>query len=286
VKLDEELRVAFTREAEGRTAPPPDLVGVIIGGRARRRRRTVARLGAVAAASVLVGSAAYGVMQADLSGPGTGIGPASTPRTPLDRTSLPLLDQGRRWLDPGPLRFWAGSDHSGRAIEVEVVVAGRLWESGDYAKLPDRAGSSYVGFGVYRPKALAAGTGCVDDPSTTDPGTTVDELAAKLVALPRSEVLLAPAPTKAFGYDALHLRLRVDSDCPLYYRVAQTHVGDRGITYPGSDGVAADVVIDFWVLDLDGTTIVVDQWRNVDAPAGIVDRATRTRESVTFVGRD
>ncbi len=45
----------------------------------------------------------------------------------------------------------------------------------------------------------------------------------------------------------------------------------------------ADVVIDFWVMDLGGTPVVVDQWRNVDAPREIVDRATRTRESITFV---
>ncbi len=31
---------------------------------------------------------------------------------------------------------------------------------------------------------------------------------------------------------------------------------------------------------------MIDQWRNVDAPGGIVDRATRTRESITFIVRD
>lgn len=282
MNLDEELRMAFTREAEGRTAPPPDLVGMISGGRARRRRRTAARFGALAAATVLVGSATYAVLQVDLSGPRSEQGPAGTPSPSIDSTSLPLADQGRRWLDPGPLRFWVGTDASGDAIEADVVVAGRQWESADFAKLGDRAGTSYVGFGVYRPRGLAAGTGCVDDASTS-PATTVDGLAGQLARLPRSEVLLAPAPTRAFGYDALHLRLRVDADCRLYYRVAAAQSGDRGITYPGVDNVVVDVVIDFWVVDLDGTPVVVDQWRNVDAPEGIVDRATRTRESVTLV---
>lgn len=283
MSLDEELRGALTREAEGRTAPPPDLVGMIRGGRVRRRRRTVARLGAVATATVLVGSAAYGALQVDLSGPRAEQGPASTPRPSIDPTSLPLADQGRRWLDPGPLRYWVGTDASGDAVEVDVVVAGRQWESADFAKLGDRARSSYVGFGVYQPRAVAAGTGCVDDPSTTTPAATVDELAGQLARLPRSEVLLAPAPTRAFGYDAVHLRLRVDTECRLYYRVAKARSGERGISYPGVDNVPVDVVIDFWVVDLGGTPVVVDQWRNIDAPEGIVDRATRTRESVTFV---
>ncbi len=104
MNLDEELRGVLTREAEGRTAPPPDVVGIISGGRTRRRRRTAARLGGMAAATVLVGSAVYGALQVDLSSARTEQGPASTPRPSIDPTSLPLADLGRRWLDTGPLR--------------------------------------------------------------------------------------------------------------------------------------------------------------------------------------
>jgi hypothetical protein len=279
MNLDEELRGALTREAEGRTAPPPDVVGMISGGRARRRRRTVARLAATAAAVVLVGAAGYGVTHADPLGLRTGPGPAGTPSPHDDEP--PGLEPGR------PYRMVVGMHADGAFIEAEVTVDSASWVEGDFARLGDRTGSSWVGFGVYEPHMLAAGSGCVDDPRKVSAGNTPEALAAQLAGLPRSEVLRAPTRTEAFGDTALHLRMRIDSDCGMdYYRVADTARGERGITYTDPGTVPADVVIDFWVLDLDGTPVIVDQWRDVSAPAGIVDQARRARESVTFVPRD
>ena len=76
--------------------------------------------------------------------------------------------------------------------------------------------------------------------------------------------------------------MRVDVRCPKWYRVADTARGERGLTYPGHHGVN-DVVIDFWVVDVDGTAVVVDEWHNIDASAELMGRATRLRESITFV---
>ena len=64
------------------------------------------------------------------------------------------------------------------------------------------------------------------------------------------------------------------------YRVAWAAKGWRGISY--SD-VPKEVVIDFWVVDLDGTPVVVDLWHQDDASAGLVDQATRARDSIIFV---
>ncbi len=55
---------------------------------------------------------------------------------------------------------------------------------------------------------------------------------------------------------------------------------------PGAGPNPESVVIDFWVLDIDGTPVVVDQWRDNDAPRELVDMARRARESITFVGGD
>ena len=274
MSLDEDLRVTLTREAEWRTAPPPDVVGMISGGRVRRRRRTAARLSGVAAATVLVGSAAVGVMQSGLSDPGTEPGPASTPGPVVEEP--PGLQAGQ------PYRMVVGSLRSGPLIKAEVTVDSDRWVEGDFARLGATAGRSWVGFGVYEPVRIPTGTGCVDDPRLVMFEETPDAVAGQLAGLPRSEVLQAPTRTEAYGRAAVHLRMRIDANCPTWYRVAETERGERGITYSplGTDQV--DVIIDFWVLDVGGTPVVVDQWRDVDAPPEIVDEARRARESVTI----
>ena len=45
------------------------------------------------------------------------------------------------------------------------------------------------GFGVYRPDALAAGSGCTGDDSMIEPATTPAALAQQLAALPGSTVV-------------------------------------------------------------------------------------------------
>ncbi|WP_107764973.1 hypothetical protein [Nocardioides terrigena] len=280
MNLDEELRGTLTREAERRTAPPPDIVGIISGGRVRRRRRTVVRLGAVAAATVLVGSAAYGVLTVELSAPGTDQGPAST----RDDSATPdLLPDNGVPLESGvTYRLPVGTDASGGAIEVDLAVEGMNWSVSGFPVV-HYAYATFAGFGAYMPSALADGTGCLRDRTTSDLGDTPQDLAKRLTELPRSTVLESPTATEVFGRAAVHLRLRVDVDCPNYYRVAQTPRGDRGITYSGAGPNPESVVIDFWVLDIDGTPVVVDQWRDNDAPRDLVDMARRARESITFV---
>ena len=85
---------------------------------------------------------------------------------------------------------------------------------------------------------------------------------------------------QAFGRDALHLRMRIDQQCHADegYIVAATPRGGRGITYGHNP-----VVIDFWVIDLDGSLVVVDSWHPDGASSRLVDRVDQTRKSITFV---
>lgn len=76
--------------------------------------------------------------------------------------------------------------------------------------------------------------------------------------------------------------MRIDTSCPApsYYSVARSMTGERGISFTEPP---ADVMIDFWVIDLDGTTVVVDLWHEVDAPQDLVDRATSALDSIAFL---
>ena len=126
---------------------------------------------------------------------------------------------------------------------------------------------------------LSAGTGCIEDNKlNTNVGDTPQTLAQQLAELPQSTVLQAPAPVRALGHDAIHLRLRINNNCGAgVYRVAETNLGTHGITY---DPVRP-VVIDFWVLD-QGVPVVVETWHEINSPSGLVDDIAHTKDSVTL----
>ncbi len=88
MSLDEELRSTFDLAAERCTAPPPDVVGLIHAGRARRRRRTLTRAAASVAASMAVGAATFGLVTSDLRVDGDVVSPPRpSPTTELDTPS-------------------------------------------------------------------------------------------------------------------------------------------------------------------------------------------------------
>ena len=76
MNVDRQLRSALGHEAEIQNVPAPDVDRLISGGRARQRRRTIARLFWVAiatAAALLVAAWVYGAAK---NGPGTTVEPA------------------------------------------------------------------------------------------------------------------------------------------------------------------------------------------------------------------
>ena len=143
------------------------------------------------------------------------------------------------------------------------------------------AGSIMAGVGVYQPRLLAGGTGCTGSWRGRAPGATPLEMARQLTRLPRSEVVQRPTVVRAFGHDALHLRLRINDHCPMdeYYRLAETSSGDRGISYADEPQV---VDIDLWVVDVDGTAVVVDMWHHTDTPSVLLETTKLTRTSIRF----
>ena len=262
MSLDDELRTTLGLEAELRTAPPPDVVGLIHGGRVRRRRRTLVRAGSVLAATVAIGVATFGLVTLDPRAEGDVV----TPPSPTLRADLETLsDDGRATLEPGSYRMFVGHDAAGaaggcrrdrRGTATGSTETSPSCRTGPARRTPASASTSR---GPWRRATGATPTRPYGPLAQTPAG-----LAAQLVELPRSTVLQGPARARVVGLGAVHLRLRIEVDCPTYYRVAHAAGGTRGITYTPVGLPVPDVVIDFWVLDVRGTVVVIDEWHNTE----------------------
>ena len=275
--LDEQLRAALDREAEMQQAPAPDVNRLISGGKVRRRRRSLVRFGVASVlAVVLVGG---GIFVAEQIATSTDPESAQPPSATMPRE---LFTENLN-LEPGTYRMVVGVDATGVEIVADLTFYGPDWISGpNPTVVADNGVHEYRargGVGVYPPEALAGGSGCSNE-ATKASASTSQALAEQLTQLPRSTVLQAPIPVQAFGHDALHLRLRIDQQCPAGqgYVVAAMPRGSRGITYGHNQ-----VVIDFWVMDLNGTPVVVDSWYPEGSSGDLVQRVDETRKSVTFV---
>jgi hypothetical protein len=276
MNLDQQLRAALGQEAERRIAPPPDMDGLIRRGRARRRRRNLARVGVAAAVAVLVAGGVYGGARITS---GTAVEPAQAPSTTAPQTYRAT----RTAIEPGTYRMFAGVDATGAVINADITFDAEGWQADDYPVLGDA--ESYGAVAVYQPLALAAGTGCATDKPNAKVDKTPQKLSQQLAHLPRSTVVQPPTRVHAFGHPAVYLRLRINQDCGAgVYRVAQTPRGGHGITYissPYSPGNA--VVIDFWVVQVGGVPVVVDAWHDTNASSHLVRQITRVRDSIALV---
>ena len=171
----------------------------------------------------------------------------------------------------------------GAPIAADLTFAGLGWSAGNFPLLGD--GESFGGVAVYQPSALAAASGCDDDLVTSNVEGSPSSLAQQLATLPGSTVLQPAKPTELLGRYAVHVQVRIPQTCPMpsYYRVAETPRGGRGITYDRPDGTLPPVVMDFWVMELEGRPIVVDTWHQQGASADLVRRIAQARDSITFV---
>ncbi len=279
MNLDEQLRAALSLEADMQNATRPDIDGLITGGRARRRRRNVVWAGGAALAVVLIGGGAYAVTQIDLSDAGSSP-TVSEPTSEATPSALPE-NAGSDYLEPGTYRVVVGADATGGRIEADLTLEGPGWSGGNFPTVVEAG--TYGGFGVYRPDALAVESGCDHDVSNGLVGETPQALVQQLAELPGSTVIQPVGTTQKLGFDAQHVRLRIPDDCPGDggYRVAETPRGSRGISYSSAP---TTVVMDFWVLDVDGVPIVVDTWHQNGASNAQVDRIDQTSDTISFVG--
>ena len=284
MSLDEELR-GGTRPGGGdaRDAPRPTWTALISGGgpagvaatwhgsvRVRRRGRA-RRL-----------AAAYGVAQVDPGRPrDRSAAPASTPspsRSEPATSRRPCRPGPDAALEPGTYRMLRGHRRRRRRDRGRPDRRrARHWESADFAGWSSEAATATAGVGVYQPDALAAGTGCSGDwydqrrdaATRGGPGAAAGRgsRGARSSRRRRRPRRSATTPSTCGCGSTTECR------APVLPRRRDARSGDRGITYPRGH-VPKEVVIDFWVVDLDGTPVVVDKWRNIDAPRELVDTAT------------
>ena len=278
MSLEEEMRTTLNREADARTVPAPDVAGLILRGRARRRRRNVVRLGVGVVATVLVGATAFGVVTLDRVPTGSSRrNRALSPGDPRD-----MVGGRSRDLAPGHVPDVRGAGLGWCADRCRRDRRRPHWLDGDFPIVSDQYGGTYAGFGAYQPEVLAAGTGCEDDVTTPVVGKTPDRLAQQLAGLPRSTVLQEPCTHGAVRPSrhppAAPHRRRLPGLLPRR-PLGRRHAGDHLLH---GRSAPVDVVIDFWVLDVGGEPLVIDQWHNVDAPPDLVDQAREARESITF----
>ncbi|QBR92333.1 hypothetical protein [Nocardioides euryhalodurans] len=282
MNLEEELCAVLRQEAEVRTTPTPDIEAMVEGGETRLRRRNTMRMGLAAAAVLLVGGGTYGATQLDNALPDTGVvnQPSETPEAAPPQ---PWADNDQAPAEAGTYRTDVGNTEAGVAIEADFTIDGEGWRASNYPVA--NTGQPFAGLGVYQPESV--GGGCRMAAGYKDAATAPQQLVQQLIHLPRSQVVQQPAPTEAFGRSAVHLQLRIDAGCAAddpAYLVADGPAGDRGISYfdespQGDEGM---VIIDFWVVDVDGTSVVVDRFHLEDAPDDLVAQSTRAVESITF----
>jgi hypothetical protein len=133
---------------------------------------------------------------------------------------------------------------------------------------------------------------CTDhDPLDSPVGPTVDELAAALGALPPFEVASPPSDVTAFGYRGKHLEIRVPDDMPweviagtplftdCYQGVLRTWI-DPQLSYAFYGYTAPGDTEEFWILDVEGTRVVIAALRSANASAEMLAEQQAILDSI------
>lgn len=133
---------------------------------------------------------------------------------------------------------------------------------------------------------------CTDQVALDPPiGPTVDDLATALAALPPFEVVSPPSDVTAYGYGGKHLEIMVPADqpweviagTPLFTDCAQgvlrTWIAPPlsfafyGYTAPGDTE-------EFWILDVEGTRVVIAALRSANASAELLAEQQEILDSI------
>lgn len=208
----------------------------------RDRRWRGPMIGIAAAVAVLLGGGIFLLTNDDM--------PVATPAP--NATELP-----RAFQPIAAGAYFADTDgNEETATRGTFVIEGSGWESLEAGawKVGSEGGddASYVSlFVVEVDRVWEAPCGAENTPSP--PGTTAEALGDQFAAMPEFTTLEGLAPVSAFGHDGYHLVLEVPAGCN-----TDTKNVWSGGAWGGRYYQAEGQVVEYWFLDVEGTTVMVE----------------------------
>jgi hypothetical protein len=286
MSLDDQLRAVLHEEAGLRTAMPPDVQGLISGGRARRRRRNALWAGGSVLAAVIAAGGGYGVAQLDDDDAGSVSQiahqptPQPLPDTPLPDTPVPAA------LAPGT---YVVSGHGGEVVAPYTITVPAGWKAQhgvDVGKNGDQPGAIGIEPFVLDQIRLTDDT-CHGEETLGTPQTSIAGLVAGLRAQGSGVRVGDPVADTVGGLAAT----RIDLDYPGTQALANCRLSTTDGVEPGTLQIWSGYFVLFatesasvYVLDVgDREQVFVTRTRDDASPA---DRAELQSilDSIRIVG--
>jgi hypothetical protein len=285
MNLDQLLTDAARHVADQVDPPEVDLDAVRGRAHASRRRTAAVTLTVAALTAALVGIPL-------LTGPKSStLRPAAPPTGAVIRT-LPESNCDVPCLAPGVYSVGLGQDLDGQPRSAELTIPGFGWTSDGFVhRVSRRSEAGAVVLNVYQPDEFAGAEPC-EAMVMTDvaPDATMDDVARLLTTLPQFAVVDGPRAVSAFGRNTRYLRLRADRiSCHAVegaqYNLANIYGGSGDDVGDADSDIDPDqpVLIEFWIVDLDGTAIVVEARQEGRPETAMIRRLDQVREQLTFV---
>ena len=169
-------------------------------------------------------------------------------------------------LEPGTYFIYPDGDPS-TPVRVLYDVAEEGWQPW--------LGAARINDGPHTNLTITTVTNVVADAcrnhSPADPpvGPSVDDLATALSELAPFEVTAPPSEVTLFGYEGTHLQLTIPdgpfTECEDEQQFHSWVAPLLGGAYHGYNGPEPGLTEDFWILDVDGTRLVIETNTSPDA---------------------
>ena len=285
MNLDQLLTDAAHHVADHVDPPEVDLDAIRTRAHTNRRRTTALAITAAAVTAALIGIP----LRADHDS--TAPQPAVPPRSGIIFT-LPFADCAiGECLKPRTYGIPLGRDAVGHQLRATVAVRTGGWGGAvDQHRISRANAEGAVFFNVYQPHKLAGPRPCeLEGRRNVAPDAATDGVVRLLTTLPQFAVVDGPRALRAFGRDTRYLKVRADRvSCPagpgMQYNLADIYGGDGSQQLFGDSDIdpGGPVLIEFWVLELEGKPIVVEARQEGIPDDAMIRGLDQLRESLTF----